>query len=268
MSTSTIKSTATIAASTARATLSANMKARKRPVASLKSSAKPLKTIESGIVDAAADTRSRPMYFRLGMTIGEHLDEFDAKDANGNTFADIVYLHLWNERAPKDFETQTNSGSNNASRLNKNGIGAGSKKRAHEENDDEPPLTVSANLQNDVLAHAKRSIASVKRPSTKKVKTNAGKATPALATTRPSSNDKLEYSNGENEHQPLKRAVSKIASATAPKNPAINKTFTKSVGAKVNGTEDDYVPPSQRPAKLTPAQIAARKASRKGKAAV
>lgn len=51
--------------------------------------------------------RAQPMPFREGITIGEHLDEFDTwKDCNGNSFDDLCYLNLFNKCPPKGWTSQ------------------------------------------------------------------------------------------------------------------------------------------------------------------
>ena len=44
------------------------------------------------------DIRSRPMYGRKGVTVGQHLDEFDTfEDDNGRSFDELVHLLLFDE---------------------------------------------------------------------------------------------------------------------------------------------------------------------------
>lgn len=57
------------------------------------------------------EARARPMPSRLGVTIGEHLDEFDNwTDSHGDGFDTLVYMYLHNERPPPGWSSNVRPG--------------------------------------------------------------------------------------------------------------------------------------------------------------
>lgn len=145
---------------------------------------------------------------------GAHLDDFDSKNADGHTFADLVFLALWGELAPPDLDHSDQAPAK------------GSKKRAREGVDDKPAAKKARTVE----------------PS-RDFTWGAGKP----------------ISLGGKKSQPTKAPRQ---AAVAPKK-AINKKFAKSVGITATGRKSASSGTKMVATKLSPEQIAARKAGKK-----
>ncbi|KAF1973114.1 hypothetical protein BU23DRAFT_641592 [Bimuria novae-zelandiae CBS 107.79] len=161
------------------------------------------------------NTRNGSMWVEPGKTLDQNLTEFEEKNADGDTFDDLVYAAFLGESTAAD-------------------AGIESKKPSR----DEFEVTTDTDIDKLAKKHAaaapaEEQVVQLKKPGTKKVKTNAGKAViPRAASSKV--NGEAEYSDEETE-PPVGKAPVKVVRLAAknPVAPKANKKLAKIVSGTV-----------------------------------
>lgn len=194
-----------------------------------------------------ANTQAEPMPQRPGITIAEHLAEFDTwRDIKGNSFDEFIYMNLHLEAPPPGWTSK---------------ICTFNETTATE---------IAKCIDDETLALAKKEVKftqmkrrSIARPSMAKyaVADNIENSSPRRRQLTAVPDEETETVAPPAAKLTKVSAAANKVKATPAGEPVVNKKFARAVGAKLAGSKSKSEPHEQT--KLTAKKIAVRKANKK-----